>query len=74
MFSLRKIYWLKPKISTSRFRYIQLYLPSQREIILGLSTEHIARFKIFPKWWKRRGLSVTEWIDIAWLTERIELF
>ena len=36
--------------------------------MLGLSTEHITRFKTWvTKWSKWRGLSMSEWIDIGWL-------
>ena len=33
--------------------------------MLGLSTEHITRFKTFPKWSKWRGLSMPEGIDMV---------
>ena len=46
-----------------------MYPLTEREI-LGLSTEHITRFKSWvPKWSKWRGLSMSEWIDIGWLSQ-----
>ena len=48
-----------------------LYLPSQREI-LGLSTDHIARFKTVPKW-SKWSWSFYVRINTYWLTERVEL-